>query len=130
LPGHQNGTVTTPVSPGTGDLLNRIPPHAERPVWGQVDLPEEMIPPLVIVVRVIHIEVVFPNIRLVVVIPIHPIHIIAWLHIVHQERLFVIGEVVGVPVGIRQAIVILILAREHSIDIEVPTVVGTSEDIP
>ena len=74
------------------------------------------------IVRIVGLAVILPGIYDVVLIQIGPVVVLIGLHIVHQEGLEVVGQLVAVAVVVRDAIPVLVLPRKHPVRILPPGV--------
>ena len=70
-----------------GDLFDIIATHCERQMRRQVGRSEEVVSFLIEVIRMVGSQVIFPMIRLLVVVTIDPIDVVVRLNLVHQARL-------------------------------------------
>ena len=89
-----------------------------------------MIALLIGIVGIVHIEVVFAHIRLIVVVAVQSVEVIVGLHVVEQERLLVVWRTVAVAVDVWKAVVVSVLTRENSVHVALLTIGAQPQDIP
>ena len=104
-------------------------PRSHRKLRGKVELGKQMIPSLVQIIRVIHLPIIFPTIRLVVIVAVQSIGIDVRLHVEHQKRFLVVRHAISISIGIRETIVIFVLTQLHSIQVVIAAVVGESDQV-
>ena len=84
-------------------------------MWRQEPLAEQVNPALVVVVGVVHLAVVFAPVGLVIVVAVETVEVFVGLDVEHQEGLVVVGDAIQVAVGIRDAVMVLVLIQKHAV---------------
>ena len=78
---------------------------------GYVILGEQVIPPLVPIVRIIRFPVVLPLVGFFVVVAIQSVGVIVRLHVEHEEGFEIIGHGIAVAINVRIAVFVQILSH-------------------